>query len=877
MKIKNIIYSLLFLVSSNGLFAQEVMDSVKKEITPKLSVLDSLKRTFVKHDEMSCIDSQWMKELSNQELSDEQFQDIANINIDQTVDYDLPTSVLKERLKKLDAKSPFNIEYNQGLENVIKSLLKNRKKTYERLLAISQYYFPMFEDALAKYNIPLEIKYLAIVESALNPKAKSRVGATGLWQFMYGTGIQYNLDVNSYVDERSDPLKATEAACKYLSGMYALFGDWDLVLASYNCGPGNVTKAIRRSGGQKNYWNIRKNLPKETAGYLPAFLATMYIMEYHKEHGINAQKAPVTYFATDTIQIKHELSFKQISSLLDIPVSELQFLNPAYKMDVIPHVASKINYLRLPQEKVAVFASNEDKIYYYANYEENLREKPYISKDTLSDGSPKRYATRYKFHKVRRGENLNEIASKYGVSENDVRKWNKLRGNRLPLGRNLKIVTTERVTPKEIVVKVEKSKEIIQHKKDSTSNAIASVVEIPKVKESITYKDEKVVTYKEVTKIHKVKKGENLSTIADKYDVSMSEIKKWNKLKSNAVVRGKNLKIITNEKVVTTVRKKDKKPTIVKQEVVADNNENAVKQPEKKPAKETFTIKEEKVVSYKDVTKSYKVKKGDNLSTIADKFDVTVAEIKKWNKLKSNNVALGKNLKITTNEKVVTTIKKKIKKETPQKEAIAIIETKDKPAKKIDTTTEKTTQKSLVQAYVVEKGDNLYTISKRYNISLSQLKEWNNIENDNVQLGTKLIVSKPDSEIGTEKEEPKIKEYIVAKGDNVWSISKKFGVTLAQLKEWNNLPDNSIQQGSKLIVSKTEAAISNEQKVSNDKKLKNEIAEKKRYEKLYYVKKGDSLFSISQKYPGVTVSDLKKWNDIRNGNIKPGMKLKISG
>ena len=160
MKIKNIIYSLLFLVSSNGLFAQEVMDSVKKEITPKLSVLDSLKRTFVKHDEMSCIDSQWMKELSNQELSDEQFQDIANINIDQTVDYDLPTSVLKERLKKLDAKSPFNIEYNQGLENVIKSLLKNRKKTYERLLAISQYYFPMFEDALAKYNIPLEIKYL---------------------------------------------------------------------------------------------------------------------------------------------------------------------------------------------------------------------------------------------------------------------------------------------------------------------------------------------------------------------------------------------------------------------------------------------------------------------------------------------------------------------------------------------------------------------------------------------------------------------------------------------------------------------------------------------------------------------------------------------
>ena len=221
---------------------------------------------------------------------------------------------MKERLKKLDEKSPFNIEYNIGLENVIKSFLKNRRKSFERLLGVSQFYFPLFEEELAKNNIPLEIKYLAVVESALNPRAVSRVGATGLWQFMYQTGKQYGLNIDSYVDERSEPLKASQAASVYMNNMYKIFGDWDLVLAAYNSGPGNVAKAIRRSGGQQNYWNIRKNLPKETQGYLPAFLATMYIFEYHKEHGITPNKAVANLFATDTVAIKNHMTFKQISN-----------------------------------------------------------------------------------------------------------------------------------------------------------------------------------------------------------------------------------------------------------------------------------------------------------------------------------------------------------------------------------------------------------------------------------------------------------------------------------------------------------------------------------------------------------------------------------
>jgi membrane-bound lytic murein transglycosylase D len=328
MKIKNITLS-LFLLFSIQSFSQKYAENkgIAKSETPNF-YLDSIKKTFVKDEMASCVDSLWLKELTNTDLYNDLSTDIKTINIDEKVDYELPTELLKSRLAAMDAKSPFNIEYNVGLENIIKSFLKNRKKSFSRLLALSEFYFPIFEEALDKQNVPLEIKYLAVIESALNPKAVSRVGATGLWQFMYQTGKQYNLNIDSYVDDRSDALKSSEAAAVYMNKMYAIFGDWDLVLASYNSGPGNVAKAIRRSGGQQNYWNIRKNLPKETQAYVPAFLATMYIFEYHNEHGIKADKAIVKNFSTDTIMIKRQMSFKQISDLLDVPVAQLQLLNP---------------------------------------------------------------------------------------------------------------------------------------------------------------------------------------------------------------------------------------------------------------------------------------------------------------------------------------------------------------------------------------------------------------------------------------------------------------------------------------------------------------------------------------------------------------------
>ena len=260
---------------------------------------------------------------------------------------------------------------------------------------------------------------------------------------MYPTGKQYNLEVNSYVDERHDPLKATEAACQYLSHLYEIFGDWSLVLASYNAGPGNVSKAIRRSGGSQNYWNIRKFLPRETANYVPAFLATMYIYEFKKEHGILPKKATLTYFETDTIMVKKQMSFKHISELLDIPVEQIEFLNPIYKLKVIPFEEDKAHYLRLPKNKMGLFVSNEEKVYAYLNYLETFKEKTkseYIastSKDSIGTGadststavSKPKFERKTQFHTIKSGESLGKIADKYNVSITELKKWNSIKGN----------------------------------------------------------------------------------------------------------------------------------------------------------------------------------------------------------------------------------------------------------------------------------------------------------------------------------------------------------------------------------------------------------------------------------------------------------------
>ena len=382
-------------------------------------------------------DEKWLKELSNSDLFFQMSEDVAATPTD--VDYsELPTEVLKERLRKLDEKTPFNVEYNPILEQVIKSFLKNRRSSLERLMSLSDYYFPMFEQEMSNQKIPLEMKYLAIIESALNPKARSRAGATGLWQFMYATGKSYGLEVNNYVDERSDPVRSTKAAAKYLNELYKIFGDWDLTLAAYNSGPGNVTKAIRRSNGKTNYWNLRPYLPRETAGYVPAFLATLYIFEYAKEHGFKPQKRANHLFQTDTIRVKQAIPFKDIAEITGMDVQDIQFFNPSYQLDVVPYVEGRNYAVRLPISEIGKFVANEQAIYNYLNEQKAQREQilPEVAKGEQYAGGK---STKKTIYTVKKGDNLGKIASRHGVSINNLKRWNRMKSNKVRVGQRLSI------------------------------------------------------------------------------------------------------------------------------------------------------------------------------------------------------------------------------------------------------------------------------------------------------------------------------------------------------------------------------------------------------------------------------------------------------
>ena len=449
-------------------------------------ILDLKDQKKAKHS-----DSLWLKELYDSTRFEEVFGSITSEQIELTEYEDLPTELLKQRLEQLNAKTPFNVIYNPSLERLIKHYLKTRRASMSKLIALSEYFFPMFEEEFDKHNLPLEIKYLAVVESALNPSAKSRVGAKGLWQFMFTTGKIYGLEVSSYVDERSDPARATVAAAKYLSSLHKTFEDWDLALAAYNSGPGNVSKAIRRSGGETNYWKIRNKLPRETADYLPAFLATMYIFEYADEHGFKSNGPRYYSIATDTIQVKRLITFEQISKVLNLSVEEIKFLNPSYKLEIIPYIKDKNYALRLPIPAIGKFVTNEDLIYSIAE-EENSKENANIPK-YIEQPDRIRY-------RVQSGDYLGKIAERYGVGVSQIKRWNELKNDNLKVGQRLIIY------PIKLIVG-ETSRE------DNEG-------------------------------LYIVKKGDSLWSISQNFPgVSIQNIKKWNDISGNNLKPGMKLKI----------------------------------------------------------------------------------------------------------------------------------------------------------------------------------------------------------------------------------------------------------------------------------------------------------------------------------------------
>ena len=428
-------------------------------------------------------------------------------------------SILTERLKNLNQQSAFEIAFNKQVKTYIKVYSVKRRELASKVLGLSEVYFPLFEEYLDKYNMPMELKYLAVVESALNPTANSRAGAKGLWQFMYRTGRVYGLKANTLVDDRFDPYKATDAACRHLQDLYDIYGNWSLALAAYNSGAGNVNKAIRRAGGVKSYWAVWPYLPRETRGYVPAFIAVMYIMNYAAEHNIYPIKPDIFYAEIDTVMVNEVLSFDQISEMLKVPMDELKFLNPAYKTGIIPTTADKKYVLRLQHEYIASFIDNEKALYAY-------KTKNGIEKDKLVAEIKK--AQERNIHIVRNGENLGLIAQKYRCSVRSLKSWNNLRGNTIYIGQKL-VVYAPGYTGKKVAASSKKGKnptDISGRNKN----------------------------------YHTVKNGENLGLIAQKYKCNVSDLKKWNKLKGNTIRPNQKLLVYEPEK------------EIAKQEISYDNN-----------------------------------------------------------------------------------------------------------------------------------------------------------------------------------------------------------------------------------------------------------------------------------------------------------------
>ena len=347
---------------------------------------------------------------------------------------ELPDSVYKIRLQAL----PLVVEvpYNEVVRRYILRYVKHSPRQLAALQRKSEYYFPIFEDIIARHQLPYELCYLSIVESALNPQARSHMGAAGLWQFMPATGKRYGLEVNSLVDERMDPSRATEAACRYLSDLYGIFNDWNLAIAAYNCGPGNVNKAIHRAGGKRDFWSIYPFLPKETRGYLPIFIAVVYAMNYAEMHGI-CPSEPLLTMASDTIVTNQRQHLKQIAENLDIPLSELRRLNPQYPRDIIP--GNKDYAICLPIEKAGAYIDNEHAILAYQADEliNNRRAEIELLQRTSVYGGYSINGITY--YKIKEGDTLGGIAQKFHVSVKQLKAWNGLKSDAIRAGKTLKI------------------------------------------------------------------------------------------------------------------------------------------------------------------------------------------------------------------------------------------------------------------------------------------------------------------------------------------------------------------------------------------------------------------------------------------------------
>ena len=559
MRLLHLTVLLLAITGSNALASGVKKDNLLRACTIGISSFDTLKG-YEKHynipnenlnkyfsDKLDNMLKSWYVQnaflLDSMELSEAD-----------TLKQTLPDSVYIQRLQSMQ--SAVSLSYNTTVKNFITMYTVRKPKQVAIMLGLGNYYFPLFEEALAKYGLPLELKYLPIIESALNPCANSVANAVGLWQFMYSTGKMYKMEISTFVDERRDPIKATDAAARYLKDLYSIYHDWHLVIAAYNCGPGTVNKAIKRSGNAKDYWKIYYNLPLETRGYVPAFIAANYVMNFYQSHNI-FPKAPSFPIITDTLMVKNYLHFNQIAEVIGISVEQLRSLNPQYTRDIIPASKVRAYSLVLPQEKISAYLENESTIHdhrraeFFPNNEIVNPQSKYASFD--SNGIKGRDKIIYY---ARSGDNLAAVSAWFRVPTSDIRLWNKLHKSTLKSGQRLTIYVTEGQGEYfdhfNKMSLAEKQKSLRKKPVISSTPGIASAVKVAKVESSTSTTDNETKLSEKTTIVKKadsithhgfivytVHKGDNFWTIAKKFPgLTNTEI-----MKTNGITSANNLKV----------------------------------------------------------------------------------------------------------------------------------------------------------------------------------------------------------------------------------------------------------------------------------------------------------------------------------------------
>ena len=445
-------------------------------------------------------------------------------------------SIYIQRLNKLN--SVVQLGYNPLVRNFINLYANKRQRSASAILGLAQYYYPWMMETFDKYGLPEELVYITIIESSLNPVAVSPAGATGIWQFMYTTGKLYGLEVNSFVDDRRDPVKATDAAARHLRDLYNIFGDWGLAISAYNCGAGNVKKAIYRSGGKTNFWEVKQFLPRETQNYFPAFIGAYYMMNYYKAHGITPAKIAIPTMV-DTVMVKKEVHFEQIAHVLNIDIEEIKTLNPQYKRNVIP-AFDKPFPLKLRSNDLIRFLALQDSIY---KYEYDTYFGPLqVYVNAYTGKTDATGTTKKKWHTVKSGENISKIASRYGLSVEELKKMNKLKSNYLKTGQKLIVGYTYIAPPKPATPA------------DSTGTAVTDSLATtpPNTQPSTGTKPSSNASSSDNSHpdyvIHTVQKGEYLALIAKKYGTTVAKIVSYNHLSNpNALKVGQKLKIPKNK------------------------------------------------------------------------------------------------------------------------------------------------------------------------------------------------------------------------------------------------------------------------------------------------------------------------------------------